>query len=148
MKITPDLLYFLCKLQKILLSRSHVNIIDIIATYIGSNPVEVKKGLYLLQKLKVIQNLKISRNAFSFELIKKEPLSANMLVEEYGYYLIAPDLEQEIIKMKDEKIKSIMEEKKNLEKKIRELERDIECLKKYGKTRQQLIEDALINHGD
>jgi|GEM_PF-5338620 len=148
MKLGADKLYFLVKLHRILISRACSNLLDIVAKSIGSNPVQVKTGLVLLEKLKMIRNVRVSGNAFTYELLRTAPMSADVLVEEFGFYLVSGDSESHPDDLKDQKIKALQDEKKNLETRVRQLEHELECLKKYGKSHNKLIEEALIDHGD
>jgi hypothetical protein len=148
MKIKADQLFALGRLHSLLLSRTSGNLLDVIAASIRSNPFEVKRLLSQLEKLKIIRDLVFAGNAFTFEFNKKDPLTANMLVEDLDFYLISPDLELEPSDPKKELIKTLQEQVEALNKRVKELERDLDCVAKHGKPHDKIVEGAIVDHGD
>lgn len=148
MKIKSDQLFALARLQGLLLSRPSGNLLDITADSIGSNPIEVKRLLLQLEKLKMIKNLVFARNAFSFDLNTKEPLTAGMLVETFDFYLTSPDIGTELSDPKNELIKSLQDQIEVLSKQVKQLERDLNCVARHGKPHDKVVEEAIIDHGD
>lgn len=147
MKIKADQLYALVRLHNVLLSQTYGNLLDVIASAIGSNPFEVKRSLSQLEKLRIIKSLRFAGNAFTFEFVRKDPLSANALVEDFDFYLVSPDLD-EPSDPKSEMIKTLQEQVEALKRRVKELERDIECVAKHGKPHNNIIEGAIVDHGD
>lgn len=148
MKIGADQLLALGRLHKILVSRTFGNLLDVIASSIRSNSFEVKRLLSQLEKLKVIRSLNFAGNAFAFELVRSEPISANVLVEDYGFYIVSTDSDLELADPKTEMIKVLQEQKEALQKRVKELERDLDCVAKHGKPHNKIVEGALVDHGD
>jgi hypothetical protein len=148
MKINADQLAALVRVHKALIAGTFNNLLDVIADSVGSNPIEIKKKLFQLEKLKMIENLHVAGNAFTFEYLKSEPLSADMLVEECGFQLIAPDADPAQSDPKVEKIEALQGEKAKLEQEVFRLTRDLECLQKHGKTHHELVDGSLVKHGD
>ena len=148
MKIKADQLFSLARLHSFLLSHASGNLLDIIAGSLGYNPFEVRRLLLQLEKLKIIKNLVFAGNAFTFEFNGNDPLTANMLVENFDFYLISPEVETEPSDPRNELIKTLQDQVDALNKRVKELERDLDCFAKHGKPHDKVVEEAIIDHGD
>lgn len=148
MKIRPDQLSALARLHSILNSRTGPKLLDLIAESLGSNPFEVKRLLGHLEKMKAIKNLHFAGNAFAFDLLMKEPLSADRLVVDYSYSLVQSESELDGSDPRMEVIQEVRAQNDWLRMRVKELECDLESLAKHGKPHQRIVEEALVSYGD
>lgn len=129
-------------------SRSSHNLFPLITQNTGVKELDAKKALTFLEKFGFIKDLKISGNAFSTVLIRKEEINADWLINERDFILVSESDEKGIDEKNSKEVDTFKAEIKDLKKKLTDAQRDLRCYKLYGKSFKEKVESAKINYGE
>ena len=113
----------------------------------GLHRNDVIKGLAMLNKLKLINSLKISGNVFSCKIEAYIDFTVEYLMDYHGFNLHSQDEENNAEKKLKNKISYLERENLDLHKKIKELGKNLNTYASSGKSFQKLIEDSKVCHG-
>ena len=129
-------------------SRRSQNLFPLVTQNTGAKELDLKKALIFLEKFGFIKDLKISGNAFSTVLIRKEEINADWLIDERDFILVPKSDKKNIYKKNSKEIALLKDEIENLKKKLADAQRDLRCYKRYGKSFKEKVESAKINYGE
>lgn len=129
-------------------SRNSQNLFPLVTQNTGVKKLDAKKALIFLEKFGFIKDLKISGNAFSTVLIRKEEINADWLIDERDFILVSQSDHEDIDDKNSKKIATLKDEIENQKKKLADAQRDLRCYKRYGKSFKEKVESAKINHGE
>ena len=129
-------------------SRSSQSLFPLVAQNTGVKELDTKKALIFLEKFGFIKDLKISGNAFSNVLIRKQEINADWLINERDFILVSRSNHEDIDDKNSKEIATLKAEIENLKNKLADAQRDLRCYKLYGKSFKEKVESAKINHGE